>query len=51
MDWVGNRVRSLLRNMARTSRGKLVGIDEKSTVGVTGVKREHSVVDILLGTF
>ena len=51
MDWVGNRVRSLLRNMARTSRGKLVGIDEKSTVRITRVQGEHSVVNILLGTF
>ena len=51
MDWVGNRVRSLLRNMARTSRGKLVGIDEKSTVRITRVQGKHSVVNILLGTF
>ena len=51
MDWVGNRVRSLLRNMARTSRGKLVGIDEKSTVWITRVQGKHSVVNILLGTF
>jgi len=50
-EWVGNRERSLLRNMARTSRGKLVGIDEKSTVRITRVQGEHSVVNILLGTF
>jgi hypothetical protein len=37
--------------MARTSRGKLVGIDEKSTVRITGVQGEHSVVNVLLGTF
>jgi hypothetical protein len=42
---------SLLRNMAGASRGKLVGIDEKSTVRITGVEGEHSVVNILLGTF
>jgi len=35
--------------MAGASRGKLVGINEESSVGVTGVSREHSVVDILLG--
>jgi hypothetical protein len=50
--WGKDRERiSLLGNMARTSRGKLVGIDEKSTVRVTGVQGEHSVVNILLGTF
>ena len=37
--------------MARASRRKLVGIDEKSTVRITRVKGQHSVVNILLGTF
>ena len=41
---------NLLRNMARTSRRELVGINEKSTVGITRVQAEHAVVDILLGT-
>ena len=36
--------------MAGASRGKLVGINEESSVGVTRINREHSVVDILLGT-
>ena len=50
-NW-GNRGRGVsIRDVARTGRGQFVGIDEKSTVGVTGVKREHSVVNILLGTF
>ena len=35
--------------MAGAGRGKLVGINEESSVGVTGVNREHPVVDILLG--
>jgi hypothetical protein len=30
--------------------GELVGIDEESSVGITGVQGEHPVVDILLGT-
>ena len=48
----GNRGRGVsIRDVARTGGGQFVGIDEKSTVGVTGVKREHSVVDIFLGTF
>ena len=51
-DHWGNRGRGVsIRDVARAGRGQFVGIDEKSTVGVTGVKREHSVVDILLGTF
>lgn len=37
--------------MTRASRGQLVSVNEKSTVGITGIIREHSVVDILLGTF
>jgi len=38
-------------NMARASRRQLVSVNEKSTVWVTGVKGEHSVVDILLSAF
>ena len=30
--------------------GELVGVDEESSVGITGVQGEHPVVDILLGT-
>jgi len=30
--------------------GQLVGVDEESSVGITGVEGEHPVVDILLGT-
>jgi hypothetical protein len=37
--------------MARASWGKLVGIDEKATIRITRVQRQHPVVDILLGTF
>jgi len=29
--------------------GELVGVDEESSVGITGVDREHPVVDVLLG--
>jgi len=36
--------------MARTSTRQLVSIDEEPSVWVTRVNREHSVVDILLGT-
>lgn len=39
----------LLRNMARTGRRELVSVNEKSSVGVTGVNRQHPVVNILLG--
>ena len=35
--------------MTGAGTGKLVGIDEESSVGVTGIDREHSVVHILLG--
>jgi len=35
--------------VARASTGELVGVDEESSVWVTWVDREHSVVDILLG--
>ena len=30
--------------------GELVGVDEESSVWITGVQGEHPVVDILLGT-
>jgi len=46
--WIDERL-ELLRNMTRTSRRKLVSINEKSSVWVTGVNREHPVVNILLG--
>jgi len=36
--------------VARTSTRQLVSIDEEPSVWVTRVNREHSVVDILLGT-
>lgn len=36
--------------VARTSTGQLVGVDEEPSVWVTRIYREHSVVDILLGT-
>ena len=39
----------LLRNMAGTGRRQLVSVNEKSSVGVTGVNRQHPVVNILLG--
>lgn len=48
MVWIDERL-ELLRNMTRTSRRKLVSINEKSSVWVTGVNREHPVVNILLG--
>lgn len=35
--------------MTGAGTGKLVGIDEESSVGITGVDREHSVVHVLLG--
>ena len=35
--------------MARAGAGKLVGVNEESSVGITGVQREHPVVDKLLG--
>ena len=35
--------------MAGASTGELVGVDEESSVWITRVHREHSVVDILLG--
>jgi hypothetical protein len=41
--WLG-----LLVHMAGAGRGELVGIDEESPVGVTGVNGDHPVVDILL---
>jgi len=35
--------------VARTSAGQLVCVDEEPSVWVTRINREHSVVDILLG--
>ena len=43
-------MKNLLRNMARTSRWQLVGIDEKSTIRIAGVQRKHTVVNVLLST-
>jgi len=37
-------------DMTGAGTGQLVGVDEESSVGITGVEREHPVVDILLGT-
>jgi len=36
--------------VARTSAGQLVCVNEETSVWVTRIYREHSVVDILLGT-
>jgi len=36
--------------VARASAGQLVCVDEETSVWVTRIYREHSVVDILLGT-
>lgn len=38
------------REVARTSAGQLVCVNEETSVWVTRIYREHSVVDILLGT-
>ena len=46
--WGWERIRW---NVTRATRRQLVSVNEESSVGVTGVEREHSVVDILLGTF
>lgn len=35
--------------MARASTGEFVGVNEESSVRITGINREHPVVDILLG--
>ena len=37
------------REVAGAGAGELVGVDEEASVGVTGVHREHPVVDVLLG--
>ena len=42
-------LRDLGGDMARAGAGKLVGVNEESSVGITGVQREHPVVDKLLG--
>lgn len=39
----------LLGDVAGAGRGELVGIDEESSVGITGIDRHHPVVDVLLG--
>lgn len=41
----------MLRDVTRASRWKLVGINEESTVGITGVQGQHAVVHILLCAF
>jgi len=49
-DQGGLRIlRVLGRDMARASAWKLVGVNEESSVWITGVQGEHSVVDKLLG--
>mgnify|MGYP006975721541 CR=1 FL=1 len=40
-----------LWDMARTSRGKFEDIDEKALVGVTGIKSQHSFIDVFLSAF
>jgi len=40
---------SLGGKVARAGAWKFVGVNEESSVRVTGIDREHSVVDILLG--
>jgi hypothetical protein len=35
--------------VARAGTGQLIGVNEKPSVGITGVNREHAVVHILLG--
>jgi len=40
----------LLRDMTRAGTGELEGVNEESSVEITGVKGEHAVEDILLGT-
>ena len=44
-------VRNLLRNMARTGGGKFVRINEKASVRITGINRNHSMVNVFLSTF
>lgn len=51
MHWVGRGRVDSIGNVARASRRQLVSINEKSTVRVTGVIREHPVVHVFLGTF
>ena len=50
-SWGMGNSNGSIRDMTRASRRQFVGIDEKSTVGIARVIRQHSVVDILLGTF
>lgn len=47
--WVGQES-LVLGDMAGAGGWELVGIDEESTVQVTGVERDHPVVHVLLGT-
>ena len=37
--------------MARTGRRKLVGINEETSVRITRINGDHSVVNVFLGTF
>ena len=39
----------LLRDVTRTGAGQLVCVNEESSVRVTGINREHPMVDKLLG--
>lgn len=41
----------LLRNMARAGRRELVGIDEETSIRITGINGNHSMVNVFLGTF
>jgi len=37
--------------MARTGRRKLIGINEETSVRITRINGDHSVVNVFLGTF
>ena len=41
----------VLWHMARAGRGKLEDVDKDSLVGVTWIKGQHPMVDVLLGAF
>jgi len=47
---VTKQTEGLGRDVTGAGTGQLVGVDEESSVGITGVEGEHPVVDILLGT-
>ena len=49
MEGFGEGEGGLGRDMAGASAGQLVGVNEESPVGITGVQRQHPVVDKLLG--